>query len=73
MPSLGRIFSQLQGIVLGGDTMFRSSAARWALGTLAFIVALGVLRYKPWQRPDIRENATPQARETLAVGFLPVT
>ena len=53
--------------------MFRSSAARWALGTLAFIVALGVLRYKPWQRPDSRENALSPARETLAVGFLPVT
>jgi len=54
--------------------MFRSSAARWVFGTLAFIVALAVLRYKPWQRPEIQENVvTPHARETLAVGFLPVT
>ena len=54
--------------------MFRSSTARWVLGTLAFIVALGVLRYKPWQRPETQENAAAtHARETLAVGFLPVT
>ena len=54
--------------------MFRSSAARWVFGTLAFIVALAVLRYKPWQRPEIQENVVTQhARETLAVGFLPVT
>jgi len=54
--------------------MFRSSAARWILGTLAFIVVLGLLRYKPWQRPGTQENAAvPHARETLAVGFLPVT
>jgi len=54
--------------------MFRSSAARWILGSLAFIVALGVLRYKPWQRPETQENAaSPHARETLTVGFLPVT
>src|SRR4026209_2798361 len=54
--------------------MFRSSAARWILGSLVFIVALGVLRYKPWQRPETQENAaSPHARETLTVGFLPVT
>jgi NitT/TauT family transport system substrate-binding protein len=54
--------------------MFRSSASRWVFGTLTFIVALGVLRYKPWQRPETQENAaTTRARETLAVGFLPVT
>ena len=54
--------------------MFRSSAARWILGTLAFIVVLGLLRYKPWQRPETQENAAaPHARETLTVGFLPVT
>jgi NitT/TauT family transport system substrate-binding protein len=54
--------------------MFRSSAARWVLGTLAFIVVLGLLRYKPWQRPETQENAAaPHARETLTVGFLPVT
>ena len=54
--------------------MLRSSAARWILGTLAFIVVLGLLRYKPWQRPETQENAAaPHARETLTVGFLPVT
>jgi len=54
--------------------MFRSSAARWVFGTLTFIVALGILRYKPWQRSETEENAAvPRARETLAVGFLPVT
>ena len=30
--------------------MFRSSAARWIMGAIAFIVMLGVLRFKPWQR-----------------------
>jgi hypothetical protein len=54
--------------------MLRSAAARWVLGTLAFILVLGVLRYKPWQRPETQENAvTSPTRETLAVGFLPVT
>ncbi len=30
--------------------MFRSSAARWIIAVIAIIAALGLLRYKPWQR-----------------------
>ena len=54
--------------------MFRSSAARWIIGVIVVIVALGLLRYKPWQR-DARQTAglPEEAREKLSVGFLPVT
>jgi NitT/TauT family transport system substrate-binding protein len=54
--------------------MMRSPALRWGLGALIAVVALGLLRAKPWQRS--RDDATGSsggARETLAVGFLPVT
>ncbi len=50
--------------------MFRSSAVRWIAGSVAFLAVLAVARYKPWQRGPAR---ILQARETLAVGFLPVT
>jgi hypothetical protein len=54
--------------------MFRSSAARWIIGVIVVIVALGLLRYKPWQR-GARQTAGPaeESREKLSVGFLPVT
>ena len=50
--------------------MFRSSAARWIAGSVALLAVLTVVRYKPWQRGPTQIF---QARETLAVGFLPVT
>jgi NitT/TauT family transport system substrate-binding protein len=50
--------------------MFRSSALRWIAGSVALIAALTLARYKPWQRGPAQFF---QARETLAVGFLPVT
>ncbi len=55
--------------------MFRSSAARWIIGVIAFIAVLGLLRYKPWQRGSTEQTAdqTGEARERLNVGFLPVT
>jgi len=54
--------------------MFRSSAARWIIGVVAFIAVLGVLRYKPWQRgAQQTASQTNEAREKLNVGFLPVT
>jgi hypothetical protein len=55
--------------------MFRSSAIRWITGVIVFIVALGLLRYKPWQRGATRQAAdqTSESRERLDVGFLPVT
>jgi NitT/TauT family transport system substrate-binding protein len=52
----------------------RSPWLRWGMGAVLAVVALGVLRAKPWRRggPQATEQATA-ARETLAVGFLPVT
>lgn len=47
----------------------RSPLVRWSLGVVAGLAVLVVLRAKPW-----RPHATPDAqRETLKVGFLPVT
>jgi NitT/TauT family transport system substrate-binding protein len=65
----------------------RSPAARWAIGIAAALVALIVLRLKPWQHDSTpvytpgmatasQPNHTgdnPNAREALKVGFLPVT
>src|SRR5688572_13168053 len=56
--------------------MTRSPVLRYVLGAVAVLGALAVLRAKPWQRPatPATETATGGAeRETLAVGFLPVT
>jgi hypothetical protein len=64
--------------------MLRSSTARAVLAVIAVVVILGVLRYKPWQRPAPEQagSATPVAgtstgteggRQKLTVGFLPVT
>ena len=52
--------------------MLRSPFVRWTLGTLAVVIALGVLRLQPWTR-RAAPTATTTAPETLAVGFLPVT
>ena len=55
--------------------MTRSPLVRWGLAALLVVIALGVLRTKPWQSPDgpTGTAATAVTRETLAVGFLPVT
>jgi NitT/TauT family transport system substrate-binding protein len=54
--------------------MFRSSAIRWVIGVIVVIAALGLLRYKPWQRgAQQTDNLADEAREKLNVGFLPVT
>jgi NitT/TauT family transport system substrate-binding protein len=54
--------------------MFRSSAARWIIGVIVVIAALGLLRYKPWQRgAQQTAGLTDDVREKLNVGFLPVT
>jgi NitT/TauT family transport system substrate-binding protein len=54
--------------------MMRSPLVRWGLGALLLVVALGVLRFKPWQQPaSVPDAAGTVARETLSVGFLPVT
>ena len=52
-----------------------SPFVRWAAGALIFVAILAVLRLQPWQKAKVAapgESAT-SARETLAVGFLPVT
>jgi|RhiMetdeSRZDD1v2_1073273.scaffolds.fasta_scaffold193619_2 NitT/TauT family transport system substrate-binding protein len=54
--------------------MFRSSAIRWVIGVIVVIAALGLLRYKPWQRgAQQTDGQADEAREKLNVGFLPVT
>lgn len=54
--------------------MFRSSAARWLIGAVAVIALLGLLRFKPWQRgAQQTADQSAAARESLNVGFLPVT
>jgi NitT/TauT family transport system substrate-binding protein len=51
-----------------------SPLVRWGTGAIAFVALLGILRLRPWQgtRTPAGE-AAPVTRETLAVGFLPVT
>ncbi|AMY09137.1 Putative aliphatic sulfonates-binding protein precursor [Luteitalea pratensis] len=53
--------------------MLRSPFVRWTLGALVVVIALGVLRMRPWTTPAVPEASTTTAPETLAVGFLPVT
>ena len=54
--------------------MMRSPLLRWGLGALAAVLMLGVLRVKPWQRSSEGALGTSRtARESLTVGFLPVT
>lgn len=57
--------------------MLKSPFVRWALGAVALVVVLGILRSRPWERaagPAPQAGAAPDAaRQTLAVGFLPVT
>jgi NitT/TauT family transport system substrate-binding protein len=55
--------------------MFRSSAARWILGAAAFLAILGLLRYQPWQREGSGGDGGygHGPRESLTVGYLPVT
>lgn len=51
-----------------------SSFTRWGVGALAVVAVLGLLRARPWDRASAGSDAgrsTP--RQTLAVGFLPVT
>src|SRR3954452_2206872 len=52
-----------------------SPFVRWGVGALAFLTILAALRLHPWRRPQPpAAGETPQdVRETLAVGFLPVT
>jgi NitT/TauT family transport system substrate-binding protein len=51
--------------------MTRSPFVRWGIGALALVAVLGVLRAKPWRQRDPAE--ANDARESLKVGYLPVT
>ena len=54
--------------------MMRSPLVRWTLGALLLVLVLTVLRLKPWKPADRSTQGSPtEVRETLAVGFLPVT
>ena len=53
--------------------MLRSPFVRWSLGALVVVIALGVVRLRPWSRPAAPPASTTTAPQTLAVGFLPVT
>jgi hypothetical protein len=57
--------------------ILRSKLFQIAVGVLAFIAILGVLRFKPWQqRAGSSQAATrtdESGRQELQVGFLPVT
>jgi NitT/TauT family transport system substrate-binding protein len=55
--------------------MFRNTSVKIALGAIAVIAVLGLLRFKPWQRSASQQtgNETTVARAELNVGFLPVT
>jgi NitT/TauT family transport system substrate-binding protein len=52
--------------------MMRSPMVRWGVGAVLLLVVLGVLRARPWQTWDAAPGQGAE-RETLAVGFLPVT
>ncbi len=48
--------------------MMRSPFVRWGAAAVALVAVLGVLRAKPWKR-----TSQTDARESLNVGYLPVT
>jgi NitT/TauT family transport system substrate-binding protein len=50
----------------------RSPVLRYGLAAVGLLVALGLLRLKPWRSPE-SAGGPSEARHTLAVGFLPVT
>ena len=49
-----------------------SPFVRWGAGALVFVAVLAALRLHPWRRTSLEVSAGKD-RETLAVGFLPVT
>jgi NitT/TauT family transport system substrate-binding protein len=51
----------------------RSPLLLWGLGAVALVGLLGLLRTRPWRGPDPAARSQQAVRETLAVGFLPVT
>lgn len=55
--------------------MWRSPFVRWGVGAVAVVVALGVVRFSPWYggTPGSASATDVEARDVLAVGYLPVT
>jgi hypothetical protein len=57
--------------------LLRSKLFQIAVGVVAFIALLGVLRFKPWQRGGAASGVVTSndasGRQGLQVGFLPVT
>ena len=52
-----------------------SPFVRWAAGAVVFVAILGVLRLQPWRRSPVTpaSESAGSGRESLTVGFLPVT
>jgi NitT/TauT family transport system substrate-binding protein len=55
--------------------MMSSPFVRWGAGAVALVAVLAVLRLQPWKPTPVAApgESAGAARETLAVGFLPVT
>jgi NitT/TauT family transport system substrate-binding protein len=53
--------------------MFRSPVVRWTVGALAVVALLAALRMRSTHRSALDAESAADARESLAVGFLPVT
>jgi len=55
--------------------MWQWPFVRWMLGAVLVVAALGIVRLRPWHRAGDAggPTAADAARQTLAVGFLPVT
>ena len=53
--------------------MLRSPFVRWGLGAVLVVALMGVLRTQPWSRRTVDAGMPAERRDTLAVGYLPVT
>ena len=53
--------------------MFRSTTARVIIGVIAVLAVLALLRFKPWKSLNGGDAGTNLSRQSLNVGFLPVT
>ncbi len=53
--------------------MFRSTVSRVIVGVVLVVAVLALLRFKPWKRLDGDDGGANLARQSLNVGFLPVT
>jgi hypothetical protein len=53
--------------------MFHSTMGRVIVGVVAVLAVLALLRFKPWKRLGGDDAGANLARQSLNVGFLPVT